>query len=328
MGTALDPLEASPGGAGSAPGAAAEPDAKKGEAEEEGPISWSKFFLYLGSGVSALIFLWYFRKARYNLHQTEVLMLERWRQFPLYPPPDPSAGEMNSKLDAKGLPPELVVALSEWFVHKDLLEAGGVVRNDILELMEEMGLDETHKAAKDYLHRGEGRLEEHRRYTGAGLQESITLLSLMAYPEEGNKEGKVGVLINFDEATELLRGKLPQRGPSVVDGAKALQQLNAGGNSLAASMGALQTESAGAPSSPSGSSTSSSKPLAPDAASAASIHQEVGLGGDAEAELRRMEDARLARVEEGLLARLNRQGALSPAEESRLQEIRLQRSQL
>lgn len=325
LGTSLDPLHASPGGAGSEPGAAAKPDAKKNEAEEEGPITWSKFFLYIGSGISGLIFLWYFRKARYSLHQTEVLLLERWRQFPLYPPPDPPAGELNSKLDGKGLPPDLVMALSEWFVHKDLLEAGGVVRNDILELMEELGLDETHKAAKDYLHRGEGRLEEHRRYTGTGLQESITLLSLMAYPEEGNKEGKVGVLINFDEATTVLRGKLPQRGPSVVDGAKALQQLKGGGTSLAASMAATQTESAGTPSSLASSSTSSPKPIVPDAGT---MHQEVDLGGDAEAELRRMEDARLASVEEGLLNRLNRQGALSPAEESRLQEVRLQRSKL
>jgi len=301
---------------GTAPPAIETKDTKDSNKDDDKPISWARFFLYIGSGISGLIFLYYFRKANYSLHQTEVLLLEKMRRLPLYPPPQRSAGEQNGKLDGCGLPPDLVIAFAEWFVHTDLQEAGGVVRDDVLEICKELGLDDEHKAAKDFLMRGEGQIEEKRRLTGAGLQESVTLLSKMALPEDGSPclVGEAGVA--------LLRSRLPQRGRSVMDSAIALQQLQGGG--------AVPGDGAGRVAPPPTAALPSLLPKSQSSsvAATAAAASEESVGAVEESELRRLEDARLARVEEGLLARLTRQGTLSPAEEARLQNVREQRSKL
>lgn len=288
-------------------------------------MGWARFAVYGLSAVSGLTFLYYFYKAKYSLHRTELLMLERWRTLPLYPPPGPSAAEKNSSLDPQGLPHDLVDALAEWFVAIDLREANGVTRDDVLELLRALGFDEEDAACKEFLNRGEGQLEERRRLSGAGLHEVISLLAKLVL-----KPGPDGGKPILDqragpEAVETLRKK-HAGATSVLNAASALQQamqLPAGVPQLAA-LDAVPP--AAAPVVPS---------LAPAPAHlpAAAASSSLG-GGDAlepgvdDAEQRRMEAARLARIEEGLLAKLERLGSLSPAEDARLQDVRERRAQL
>lgn len=292
-------------------------------------MGWLGKTLYGILGVSGLVFVYHFHQAEYGLHRTELLLLERFRALPFYRLPEPPRAEANGSLDQQRLPPDLAIAFAEWFIHTDLQEAGGVVRDDILELFKELGLDEEHKSAKDFLHRGDGQLEEHRRLTGAGLQESITLLSKMSLPEDGSP-CTVGA-----EGVQLLRKKLKvPRAPSVADGAQALQQAMSIGST--AGEGALEAAAAQAAAevSPPAPSFAEPEPAAPTPPTSQPAPAALGFGqADDPVEvddgaLRQFEDARLARVEGELLAKLSRQGSLSPAEESRLQDIRHQRTQL
>merc|ERR1740129_1926850 len=134
------------------------------------------------------------------------MMLDWLRSLPFYSAPGPSASA-NSEVDPKGLPHDVVDAFAEWFVYTDLLEANGVTRDDVLELFREMGFSEEEPPCKDYLHRGEGQLEERRRLSGTGLQESVDLLAKLAVSprdaEGGRAESRVG-----KEALALLRRKL------------------------------------------------------------------------------------------------------------------------
>ncbi|CAE8677982.1 unnamed protein product, partial [Polarella glacialis] len=150
---------------------------KKEEKPEKKPMGWGMFMVYVSGGIGGLTFLYYFYKANYSLHKTEILMLEAFRQLPLYSPPGPSTAELNSRLDGTDLPQDLVQGLAEWFVAIDLQEPGGVSRDDVLELMGEFGFGEEEKPAKDFLFRGEGQIEERRRLTCAGLQETVTLVT-------------------------------------------------------------------------------------------------------------------------------------------------------
>lgn len=298
--------------------------------EKDGPMGWGKFLLYIGSGFSGIVFLYYFNQANYRLHRTEVLMLERWRRLPLYPPRGPSEAEENSEVDPSGLPGELVAAFTEWFVAIDLQEPGGVTRDDVLELVRELGLNEEDKHAKEFLNRGDGHLEERRRLSGAGLQESVNLLAKLSRPCEKGAEPapcKLG-----DEALQLLQRKVQGASAAMMAGASALEalqqqqmQVQMAEQSQAAPPGML----AGAP---------AAAGMLPGMAGQAASAGAFGLASGAvapeeqdaldEAEQQQLELARLARMEEGLLATLERRGSLSAAEEARLEEVRARKALL
>jgi len=319
---------AGPGGGG---GAGASTGGSEGKAQgqgsgakrddEGGPMGWGRFFLYGVSGTAGLVFLYYFHKAKYSLHKTEILLLERWRALPLYPPPGPSAAENNARVDPLGLPHDLVDAFAQWFISTDLQEPDGVTRDDVLELLREMGFGEEEQPCKDFLHRGEGQLEERRRLSGAGLQESVALLAKLALPpdpEEQTPEPRLG-----KEAKELLRRKLAGMG-SVLNAASALQQaMQLPGPGVPAAVAPLapaaQLQPAQAAAAPA--------PAPPQGYTVQGGTDSSEAGVD-DAEHRRMEATRLARLEEGLVARLERHGSLSPAEEARLRDIRNQRAAL
>eukprot|EP00434_Breviolum_minutum_P024339 symbB.v1.2.021494.t1/scaffold1806.1/size131321/9 len=143
------------------------------EKKEDKPMGWGIFFAYMGCGVATVSFLYYFYKARYSFHQTEILIVDALRRLPMYWPPSPHDGEINARTDAEGLPEDIKLAFCEWFVVTDLEEAKGVTRDDVLELMHELGYSDKAQPAKDFLFRGEGHIEEKRRLTCAALQEMI-----------------------------------------------------------------------------------------------------------------------------------------------------------
>mmetsp|Transcript_31712 Transcript_31712/g.73571 ORF Transcript_31712/g.73571 Transcript_31712/m.73571 type:complete len:371 (+) Transcript_31712:50-1162(+) len=297
---------AAEGGTGSGAG----PNTKRDE--KDPPLGWGRFTLYGVSGISSLLFLYYFYKAKYSLHTMELLLLERWRMLPLYPAPGPSAAEENTRIDPQGLPFDLVDAFAEWFVALDLREPSGVTRDDVLELLREMGFGEEEQPCKDFLMRGDGQLEERRRLSGAGLQESIGLLAkLAASPGKDSAEqqqARVG-----SDSVELLRRKNAGVG-SVLNAASALQQ-------------AMQMPGASGPLAVGGPTMPPEVPV-PTRSPAQDSAEATDESGVDDAAQRRMEATRLARLEEGLLAKLERLGSLSPAEEARLRDVRERKAKL
>lgn len=274
-------------------------------------MGWGRFFLYLTGGVSSLTFLYYFHKAKYSLHKTELLLLDRWRRLPLYPPPGPPPAARNSTLDGEGLDVDFVEAFAEWFVYTDLQDPNGVTRDDVLELLKELGFEEQEKPAKDFLYRGEGHIEERKRLSGAGLQESLSLVAKLALPD--GKDSDTPSRLK-PEAVEILKRKR-RSAASVVDGASALRQM----------VQPLPTLQVPVPPADSGPAAEPSAETRAD--SAVDSEQKVDTGLE-ELQQHQLEVARLARIEETLMARLERQGSLSPAEESRLQETRARRAAL
>lgn len=273
-------------------------------------MGWGKFFMYAGSGVGGLTFAYFFYKANFSIHQTELLILRALRRLPLYPPPGPSVAERNTSLDPEGLPPDLVQAFLEWFVVTDAKLELGVTRDDLLELLEELGITEEEKTCRDFLLRGEGHLEERKRFTGCGLQESLSLLGqLYRLPCDSEGVPRLG-----PEATELLRRKVQGASGSASPfhffpppaASAAAQDANVLGFGSGAGVG-----------------------LPGGVAASPAIPDEVSdpLGMD-EAEHQLLEAKRLERLERNLIAKLERLGSLSPAEEAHLREIRLQLSAL
>lgn len=282
-------------------------------------MGWGIFFVYMGCGVATLSFLYYFYKARYSFHQTEILIVDAFRRLPLYWPPAPRAGEINSRTDAEGLPEEIKLAFCEWFVVTDLEEAKGVTRDDVLELMHDLGYSDKAQPAKDFLFRGEGHIEEKRRLTCVALQESLTLLCALRADAQKKlsqepKEGEDPPLVpkSDADALELLRRKF-RRSASVLNSAEQLRQATAGVPVL--------------PPPPLESSdvTTSDATLTEAETAPAEVAEPKDID---ESEDRRLEDLRLARLEDELLNRLERLGSLSLAEESRLNDLRRQRAAL
>jgi len=299
--------------------------------DEDAPMGWGRFFLYGFSGISSLVFIYYFHQAKYSLHQTEILLLDRFRRLPFYWPLGPSEAEHNGDIRGEGLQPDLVIAFSEWFITTDLQEAGGVVREDVLELFEEFGLGEDHPAAKEFLRRGEGQLEEHRRYSGAGLQECIQLLAKMCQPNP--KEGSPPPPNIGAEAVQILRRKT-QRATSVMTGVSALQQAmqNSAMSSAQLPPAASSAQQGTADSSlPSG-----AQPAGGRVGVAAGGGVQITIADEDDADdddandeqHKRMEATRLQRIEDDLMKRLERNGSLSPGEEARLQDAREKRRML
>lgn len=291
-------------------GAAAGAGAAPASDSDDKPMGWGKFLLFGGSVVGGIFFSYYFYKADYRFDVVEVLLLERWRTLPFYPRPELRAGVRNGLLDGHGLTPELINAFAEWFVATDLQSPQGVLREDVLELLAELGLgSEEQKAVKAFVSTGDGRFEEQLRQQEVGLQESVSLLATLAFH---GADGSPTACRVGPEGLETLRAK-SQRGPSIMAGARAL-----GGGAL----GGFGTPRQGSPA------TASVGGRAAATAAPPRVLQDVEESGVDEAEMHRLEDARLARLEDVLLQRLNRQGSLSAAEESRLQDLRLQRSKL
>eukprot|EP00928_Gymnodinium_smaydae_P047110 TRINITY_DN31425_c0_g1_i1.p1 TRINITY_DN31425_c0_g1~~TRINITY_DN31425_c0_g1_i1.p1 ORF type:complete len:418 (-),score=104.77 TRINITY_DN31425_c0_g1_i1:62-1237(-) len=304
---------------------------EKKEKEEEKKSGWGTFLLYLTSGVSSVIVLWHFYKAEYSFHKTEILLVESWRGLPFYWPPGESVAAKNSRIDPEGLHPDVVDAFVQWFLANDLRQPEGVLRDDVLDLVDELGFSEKEKPIRDFLMRGGGELEEHRRLTGAGLQESISLLAQLARlppPAEGEAaRPEVGAA-----ATALFKRKIGGVA-SVSAGASALmqaiQQPPAAAMLPSASAAPTpQSPAAVAAAMPTGAAAAQAAAASRASVASSSSSSTEAEGNFDEALQRRMEDARLARQEEELTARLQRNGSLSPAEEARLGDVRRKRATL
>jgi len=276
---------------------------RKTETETEDRMGWGRFSLYGISSVAGLTFLYYFWRSNYSLHKTELLLLERWMTLPLYPPPEPTSAELNSKVDPKCLPHNMVDALAEWFIATDLRELGGVSRDDILELFRDLGFDEDHAACKEFLNRGEGQLEERRRLSGVGLQESIDLLAKLVLADGASPGSSSDHRLGL-EAVEQLRRR--SRGlSSMLQNASVLQQA------MQAPVGLAPAQAAPALAS-----------VADQTAGLVQSWSEEMPADIDDVEHNGMEKARLTRLEASLMAQLERIGTLSPAEEARLRDVR------
>lgn len=279
--------------------------------EEPKSMGWGLFLGYLSSGIGSVVFLYYFYKARYSLHQTEILLLEAFRRLPLYWPAGPKPAEVNSRWEAEGLPEDIKLAFCEWFVVTDLEEPKGVTRDDVLELFNELGLREEAQPAKDFLYRGEGHIEEKKRLACVGLQESLTLMS--ALRTHYGKQREVAEAKGEEpppppksdgDALEILKRKF-RRVDSVLSSARRLRDA-AGGPGMPAD----------SPEGMSGASAATMTPVMPLPQAAPGEVQLQDCADLDETDDTQLEDARLRRKEDELLSRRDRLGTLSPAEEA------------
>lgn len=301
----------------------AEKNAEK-KKEDEPVTSWGVYFLYATGWVSGLTFFYHFYKEDYSLHRTEIAFVNAIRTLPLYYPPVKSVAYANGTVDGEGLSPELVLAFSEWFVSVDMQQTEGVIRDDVLELFREMGFDEFSKPCKRYLERGEGHLEERKRMSGTGLQESLNLLIDLVFnakPEklkEGEEPPPDPRTLVGPETVEMLRKKV--RGvASVSAGASAMQA-------------AMQAQHAPQPMAPVETMPAIFSPVQQDApkpiAPLHSLSKDDDDDVDDTAEQLQIEASRLRRLEAGLMQRLENCGSLSSAEEARLRDVRAQQASL
>jgi len=309
-------------------------DEKKDEEEKTG---WGMWCVYAMGWVSGLVFLYHFYREDYSVHRTEIAIVNLIRRLPLYYPAGISHSEANTTIDAEGLSPELVLAFTEWFITLDLQQSDGVIRDDVLELFREMGFDDNSKHWKRYLERGDGHLEERRRMSGTGLQESVSLLASLAFkpekPEklaEGQQPPTDPQTLVGPQAVETLRNKMRAVAP-VMSGAQALQALSQG--TMQNQMTSASASMAATPSATQGQPSQENLSIPPEVGAPPSFQgKSFAEEGDDEIDdsgmQKNLEDARLRRMEDSLMARLESGGTLSAAEEGRLQDIRLQRAAL
>eukprot|EP00913_Durusdinium_trenchii_P004269 g3957.t1 len=198
---------------------------QKEKKEESKSMGWGMFFAYFACGAGTVSFLYYFYKAKYSFHQTEILIVDAFRRLPLYWPPTPRDGEMNSRTDAKGLPEDIKLAFCEWFVVTDLEEPKGVSRDDVLELISELGYSEKAQPAKDGQtnHRGDAR-EESLTLLCALRADAETKLAKPQEPKEG--EDPMPQPKSDAEALEILKRKF-RRAASVLNSAEQLRAWQA-----------------------------------------------------------------------------------------------------
>merc|ERR1712137_146337 len=153
--------------------------------------------------VAALVLLFGAHLSDYSINKADLLLVKQFRQLPLYWPPSQTQTERNCTIDSKGLPPDLVNVFAEWFVAADAQMPEGLTRDDIIVLVEEFGFAGDLVPCKDFVHRGEAHLAERRRFLCAGLQESVTLISRLAFPEDKKIE-----VPSLDDAVEILKKKV------------------------------------------------------------------------------------------------------------------------
>lgn len=256
---------------------------------DEPLVRWGIVSMYVSGIVFGIVFAWHFRKAKYDLHQTDLLLLETWKRLPLCPALEPSEAELLSRIDAGMSNTEVTKLFSEWFVSMDAY-SGGITREGILQLVEELGFNKEDKACQAFLMYGEGRTMEQRRRSGAGLQESVGLLELLG--------------VQGDEAVNLLRAKLgsgkflPGDGKFLFDGGSSMF------NAVTSAAGSTQSILPGR-----------APPLLPELTTDDDIDAREYIG---------LERARLARAQDALLKQRERRGSLLPGEESRLRDLQEQ----
>ena len=170
--------------------------------EAKRPMTFGRFLLYATGAVSATAFSYYFYKNDFNLHKTELAILAKLAELPLYYPPGPSESEKNTRLPQVVVPQGLVDQLSAWFIHKDTVLKDGVRRNDVLELFATLELVDPEKdgekwsigdeefrkliskSVSSFIEKGRGRLTEYKRLSGVSIQETIQLLNDMLLHHE------------------------------------------------------------------------------------------------------------------------------------------------
>jgi len=317
-------------------------ETKKDEDDDNAWGAWS-YTYYSACGLFSLSFLYHLYEGGGSLHQTEILMVESFRRLPFYWPLEASATEQRTQLDAKGLPGPLVDAFTEWFLAVDLENhEEGVTKDDILELFIELGFGNDDTAYfKGFLQTGDGRMEEERRMSGAGLQEAVTLMASLILTPERPKDPDAGWgkwLINkhlFDarvfkdeelvQATATLREKLAGLKVEIEwkEAARTQAQAASAATAQAAATVAASITGVGAALQPS--QLAAVTPPSPRAAVPAPQADDGGLDED---QFQRIEEKRLARAEQTLLSQLARNGSLSVAEEARLNDVRRQQATL
>lgn len=273
-------------------------------------MGFGMILFWLFSGIGTIFFLYYFKQAKYSLIKTEAMLLDRCRSLPFYWPPGATWAEKNSQLDGSGLPPDVMTAFTEWFLVNDLQQLEGICRDDVLELLRELGFDEADPACKAFLARGQGHLEERRRLTGCGLQEALELLAEVAVPVDVRAGGW------GSSRPALIRERL---GPEALE---LLKRKCSGVSSVLSSVSLMQQAMTGPSSARAASPVSFPSPQAFGTAHLAEVD-------DMDEETHnQLEVARLERIEATIMKRLERAGELTPAEEGRLRDARQELARL
>lgn len=297
--------DAAGGSSGASAGAA--------QSEEKKPMGFGMILFWTFTGIGCIFFAYYFKQAKYSLARTEAILLDRCRLLPFYWPPSPKQSAKNSLLDDCGLPHDVMIAFTEWFIINDLHRPEGVNRDDILELLRELGFEESDPACKAFLARAVGH-SERSRLSGCGLQEALELLAEVAVPVDA-RGGAWG-----SSRPALIRERL---GP---EAAELLKRKCGGVSPVLSSISWMQQ----AMTSPSGARASSSTvPFAAPTAPAFGRAGDMSEVDDMDEEThRQLEVARLERIEAKIMQRLQRAGELTPAEEGRLRDAREQLARL
>ncbi|CAK9032945.1 unnamed protein product [Durusdinium trenchii] len=190
--------------------------------EESKSMGWGMFFAYFACGAGTVSFLYYFYKAKYSFHQTEILIVDAFRFVvtDLEEPKGVSRDDVRRPSTARS-PAAWAIGLFSWRKTPSTQEVPQLV----LELISELGYSE--KA--DFLYRGEGHIED-----WGALLESLTLLcalradaeTKLAKPQEP-KEGEdpMPQPKSDAEALEILKRKF-RRAASVLN-SQGAEQLRA-----------------------------------------------------------------------------------------------------
>lgn len=244
--------------------------------------------------ITSLYVGWHFHQAGYSIKQTEVRLLERFRRLPLYPPPGPPASELNVAIDCGALEKETCDILAKYFILFDA-KTEGITRDDVVVLIDEelhLGKEEEKNIIGKFVSRGKGENRELKRRCQLGLPEFLKFIDeLIAFRAEEDK-------ISRADIEAKVREKMQNQLPATLS---FTTPLNVNNLSLRSTMP-----------------VAASQQVSPAEDSGYPVPVEDMFSEEDDNALLMLEHARLRKDEQLLLDRRER---LTPAEESRLNEI-------
>lgn len=289
---------------------------KKSDEKKWGLSGW---LWRITAGIAGIYVVYTFRDQGFSVHRTERHLVKKFMSLPLYWPPDKTLSQKNTTIEDEDLHMEIFQPFVEWLILMDLQESEGITRDEVLELMTELGFDEQEKAAKEFLSRGVGQLEERRRLSGCSLQECVELLANLALGDEARKDRS---FFGLQARPGLLRARLGDKEVAIIQARVDKLMLSAPEN-------AVNTHVAGFSNASPAMRTANARSLGDARGASHSLsrwQQSSGVAEHAPAEAfdddedERLELARLRKLEQELRRNLATRGSLSPAEEVRLED--------
>jgi len=232
-----------PSSAASSSDASPAPEDKPAEekkTEEKEPRSFgNKVFLAFG-GIGGLYLSYLFYKAGFSIKQTEVLLLERFRELPLYWPPGPGVAVTNSKVEQGLLSDNTFDILARYFILTDS-RCDGITRDGVLILIDEELelLGEGVKIVDQFIQQGTGDSTERKRRSQVGLAEFVEFIdSIITHLGVPDKKFPERPIRKREDVETDIRNKLKNMMPTTLS-FNALTQMSMPSQSMMTSTPSL-----------------------------------------------------------------------------------------